>query len=503
MSDEDVELSVRMDKFLRGESLSGSEKTVFRSQIEAAAAADLIATNSSLSTLNNTVSGHGTDIAALQLETAAIATDLSGLETSVNGELAAQIASVAALAADVTNLEAAVTAQDGSIDALETEVSAHTLALAAIAYREYLATTADDPPLTEVQWIAAIATSDIVAGVASVAGLVGSVGASDLRDALDVARFADQTNVANVEAALAETEEKEVLVDSDAVYGADSEDGWGLKWFSIAAIVARAKAVFDLVYGTTEQGDKADSAVQPNTDVTLGNVNAGVAICSSLLVTPVAFAALPAANTVTAGTMRIINNGSVSVMGQAAVGGGAITQRVISNGTNWIVDSGPTGMTNPMTTLGDIIVQGEAGPVRLPIGAPGTLLGRVGSSLGYVAGGNTIYTERSYGDFGSWPGGVYPFMAARGPLLIKYMDAQVVSGGASLSVTIYLFVNGSLAASLSVNVTGHGGVVGRSAPLNIAVGMGDAIAVEMNDGSYMGSGGGTGPVVVGLEWSYT
>src|SRR5438445_761203 len=49
--------------------------------------------------------------------------------------------------------------------------------------------------------------------------------------------------------------------------------------------------------------------------------------------------------------------------------------------------SNPPGLSNPLTTLGDLFSGGAAGaPKRLGLGAVGQMVGNVGGVLGYAAG---------------------------------------------------------------------------------------------------------------------
>ena len=83
-------------------------------------------------------------------------------------------------------------------------------------------------------------------------------------------------------------------------------------------------------------------------------------------------------------TNSVINSGSAtSVQVLTADGKG---------GASWANAGGGSGMTNPMTTAGDIIVGGASGtPTRLGLGTAGQVLkvNAAGTGLEYGAGGNT------------------------------------------------------------------------------------------------------------------
>lgn len=305
--DDPVSVSGRIDKLLREVELESSDKTSIRAQLAAAAEAEVSTHAAAIAALDAAVT---TNTAGVATNAAGVATNAGGVSTNA-AAIAALDATVATHTADLSGIGATITDHATAIDGLETAVAANTETIGNI----------NDT------------LSSAVTGVASVAGLTGVISGPDLRGALSVELNADVTDAANVGAAIASAAVKAVLVDDDTVGGLDSEAAGALKRFSIASIVARATAVFDALYASIAQGAKADSALQPATAVEL----------TRLQLTPAEFASLPTAATAGAGAVANINDGSVGVTGSAAAAGGAITQRVISNGTDWIVDSGVGG----------------------------------------------------------------------------------------------------------------------------------------------------------------
>jgi hypothetical protein len=249
-----------------------------------------------------------------------------GEKTAIRAQIAAADAAVVAantaaisaasgtlgtLGATVAGHTAAIATADGDIDALQAAVAANTDAIENL----------DDT------------LSAQVVGVASVAGQVGVITKPELLAAINVTDGADITNPTTVAAAAAASAVKAVPVDDDEVVGRDSAAAGALRRFTIASIVTKAQALFDTLYASIAQGVKADTALQPSTAVTLSRIQ----------MTPVALASLPTAAEAGAGTTANINNGNVATLGAVAASGGALVQRVRSNGTDWIVDSGAAG----------------------------------------------------------------------------------------------------------------------------------------------------------------
>lgn len=84
--------------------------------------------------------------------------------------------------------------------------------------------------------------------------------------------------------------------------------------------------------------------------------------------------------TYTAGNNIDITSGAISVNSGASTSGKVLT----ANGSGGATWSDPTGMTNPMTTAGDIIVGGSSGtPNRLAKGSNGQVLKMVNGSLAW------------------------------------------------------------------------------------------------------------------------
>ena len=340
--DDDLPLSARIDKFLAGTALDASEKAATRDQIDAADAALVAAHAAAIADIEVDVATNAAAIADTDTD---VATNAAGVATNA-AAIAALDVTVATHTTDLEEVGVTLAEHSTAIDGLETAVAANTETIGNI----------NDT------------LSSAVTGVASVAGLTGVISGPDLRGALNVALNADVTNATNVGAAIASVPVKNVLVDDDAVGGLDSEAAGVLKRFSIASVVARAKAVFDGLYASIAQGAKADSALQPSTAAEL----------TRLQLTPVAFESLPEAATAGAGAVANINDGSVGVIGSDAAGGGAITQRVISNGDAWIVDSGVSG--------GLQAVEGDASP-RL-----GGVLDANGKQVRFAKGANVVST---------------------------------------------------------------------------------------------------------------
>jgi len=298
--DNDVTLLTKVDKFLVGSSLSASEQLDLRQRIAAASAAAL--------------ADAVVDVAA---NAAAIA--------DVAADVATNAGDIADVAADVSANTAAIATNAGDIADVAADVSANTAAIA-----------------TNSANIAAIegVIEESTAGVAMVAGQTGIVTKAELLTAINVEDGADVTDAANIASAIAGAVEKVTPADNDKIPGLDSEAASVLKWFKISSIVAKAKALFDTLYASTAQGVLAGTAVQPNTSPTL----------ASLQLAPTALDALPAPATAGEGAVANINDGSVEILGEIALDGGAIVQRVRSNGTNWIVDSGIPAPSAPSVT---------------------------------------------------------------------------------------------------------------------------------------------------------
>lgn len=273
--------------------LSAAEKLSLRNRIGAAAADD--------------VAGNSSDIDALQL-------------------------SVATAEGAISTLEDAVDALEVTVDAQADAIAANSAAIAATAYRQYVETTDDDPILTELQWLEAFIGGLVVSGVSSVAGLSGAIGSGALRAAINVANGADVTTAASVGSALGTASEKLVPADDDELGGRDSEAAGALIRFKISTIVDKVLSEFSGVFATVAQGAKADTAVQPETD----------AVLATLQLEPVALASLPEASEVGAGVVANITDGSVETIGEVALPGGSLAQRVRSDGAFWLVDSGVT-----------------------------------------------------------------------------------------------------------------------------------------------------------------
>jgi hypothetical protein len=276
MPDDDVTLSTPTDKFLRAAGLSDSEKLGIRNRIGAASAADLSAAVADIATNAGDIADAVADIATHTGTLADHDVAITGLEDA----LAAAVADIADNTDDIADIVATINAS--------------------------------------------------VTGVASVAGLTGVVTSSALRSALNVENGADVTDAANIASSIAGAAEKVTPADDDKVPALDSAASGALKWFKISSIVTKVLAAVSTFYATAAQGAKADTAVQPDTDATL----------SSLALTPVALEDLPEANTVEVGTIANINDGSVAGLGEVAMPGGSIEQRVRSDGAAWIVDSG-------------------------------------------------------------------------------------------------------------------------------------------------------------------
>jgi hypothetical protein len=319
--DDDATLLSRIDKFLTGAALDSPEQLDMRQRIDAASVDDLAAAVADVATNTG-------DIAAVVAD---VATNTADIATNT-GDIAAVVADVATNTADI-------------------------------------ATNTSD-----IGDIVATVNAQVV-GVASVAGEVGVITGSALLAAINVEDGADVTDAVNVASSIAGVVEKVTPADDDKVPGLDSAAAGVLKWFKISSIVTKAKTLFDTLYASTAQGALADTALQPSTAATL----------SRLKLTPVALGSLPAASTAGDGTDANINDGSVAAMGSIAVGGGAISQTVRSNGTDWIVASG-SSITNPMTTAEDIIVGGVSGsPVRLAKGTEGYVVKIVGGIVAWAA----------------------------------------------------------------------------------------------------------------------
>ena len=91
----------------------------------------------------------------------------------------------------------------------------------------------------------------------------------------------------------------------------------------------------------------------------------------------------------TSGDLTFIPGGGVTINNNVAVSqnSAAILKKVSSNVFDLMVLGGSSGggMTNPMTTVGDLIVGGTSGtPARLPIGPNGTTLGIVDGEYAWI-----------------------------------------------------------------------------------------------------------------------
>jgi hypothetical protein len=286
----DVTLLTKVDKFLVGSSLSAAEQLDLRQRIAAASE---------------------TALADAVVEIAANAAAI----VDVAADVVINAGDITSVAADVSANTAAIATNAGDIASVAADVSVNAAAIAANA--------AD---ISTIEVIIEGAT----AGVSTVAGETGIVTKAELLAAINVEDGADVTDATNIASSIASVAEKVTPVDDDKIPGLDSEAAGILKWFKISSIVTKAKALFDTLYASTAQGVLAGTAVQPNTSP----------ILASLQLAPTALSALPTPVTAGEGAVANISDGSVDILGEIALDGGAIVQRVRSNGTNWIVDSG-------------------------------------------------------------------------------------------------------------------------------------------------------------------
>ncbi len=362
MNEYDIRTDATIDRFLAREALNDSQKLSIREQISAASVAALAASDAA--------------IAANAAAAASAASANADAISDVAEDVAANTAAIAAAGS-------AISATNAAVAALASEVADNASDLSDLAGE--VSTNATNIAAIEATVEAA------VTGVASVAGEVGIIFAEELLTALNVEAAADVTDVENVTAVLAAASEKEALADDDKFPTLDSENEGALVWSKMSTIVAKAKALYDTLYATAAQGVLAASAVQPNTAATL----------ATLQLAPVAFSELPDADAAGAGAVANINDGSVAAIGSNAAGGGVIHQRVRSNGTVWLVDSGAASEggeggldeeavialindADPTTTAGDLIVRGASGLERFSLDADGKVLGTVAGALAWV-----------------------------------------------------------------------------------------------------------------------